>query len=70
MGILTLGLPIERIEVFDIYKGKNIPEGKISVSFSVIFRSSEKTLENEEIENFSKKIINVIEKKFEGKLRG
>lgn len=68
--ILTLGLPIEKIEVFDIYKGKNIPEGKISVSFSIVFRSSEKTLENEEIENFSKKIVNVIEKGFEGKLRG
>ncbi|MCM8805086.1 MAG: phenylalanine--tRNA ligase subunit beta [Candidatus Omnitrophica bacterium] len=68
--ILGLGLPIEKIEVFDMYKGRNLPEDRISVSFSVIFRSSERTLEKEEIEDFSKKIINLVEKEFEGKLRG
>jgi len=68
--IKNLNLPIERMEVFDIYKGKSVPSDKISVSFSIIFRSQEKTLENEEIENFSKTIIDVIEEKFKGKLRG
>lgn len=68
--INSLNLPIEKIEVFDIYKGERIPEGKISVSFSIIFRSFQKTLENEEIDNFSKLIINRIENKFSGRLRG
>jgi len=68
--IRNLKLPLESIEVFDIYKDKNIPENQISVSFSVIFRSTEKTLQNEEIDDFSKKIIETIEKKFNGKLRG
>ena len=66
----NLNLPIENIEVFDIYKDKNIPENQISISFSVIFRSSEKTFQNEEIDDFSKRIIDTIEKKFYGKLRG
>jgi len=68
--IIKLNLPIEEIEVFDIYKGGKIPIDKISISFSIIFRSSEKTLESEEINNFSKIIIEMIEKKFKGKLRG
>ncbi len=67
--ILDKKMPIERIEVFDIFKGKHIPSGKISVSFSVYFRSEEKTLSAEEIEEFSKKIISIIEKKFGGTLR-
>jgi len=62
-------MPVERIEVFDIFKGKNIPSGKISISFSVYFRSEEKTLSAEEIEEFSKKIISIIEKNFGGNLR-
>lgn len=68
--IKSLKFPIQKIEVFDIYKGKNIPENKISVSFSIFFRSADKTLENEEIEDYSKKIIKLIEEKFNGKLRG
>ena len=68
--IKSLNLPIEEIEVFDIYRNKNIPENLISVSFSVIFRSPLKTFQNEEIDNFSRKIIEIIEKKFNGKLRG
>jgi len=68
--IIKLNLPIEKIEVFDLYKGKNIPTDKISISFSVVFRSAEKTLENDEIDNFEKTIIDKIEKKFNAKLRG
>ncbi|MGC8977538.1 MAG: hypothetical protein ACP5OB_07980, partial [Candidatus Ratteibacteria bacterium] len=68
-GILKLDLPIEKIEVFDIYKSKNLPENKISVSFSVIFRSPLRTLENTEINEFSEKIVNFIEKEFKGKMR-
>jgi len=67
--IERLDLPIEKIEVFDVYKDKNIPENQISVSFSITFRSPEKTFQNEEIDNFSKKIIETVEKKFNGKLR-
>lgn len=63
-------MPVEKVEVFDIYKGKNVPSGKISVSFSVYFRSEKRTLTAEEIEKFSKKIISIIEEKFNGELRG
>lgn len=63
-------MPVESIEVFDIYKGKGIPEGKISVSFSVVFRSPERTLENEEINFYSEKIIEMIKTKFNGIIRG
>ncbi|MGC9031772.1 MAG: hypothetical protein ACP5H7_03360, partial [Minisyncoccia bacterium] len=68
--IMKLNLPIEKIELFDVYKGKNIPIGKISISFSITFRSQEKTFENYEIDSFEKSIIDKIEKKFNAILRG
>ncbi|HOV21107.1 MAG TPA: phenylalanine--tRNA ligase subunit beta [bacterium] len=68
--ILLENIPIEKINVFDIYKGENVPAGKISISFSIYFRSDEKTLIAEEIDEFSKKIISIIEEKFAGELRG
>jgi phenylalanyl-tRNA synthetase beta chain len=61
---------VESIEVFDIYKGKNIPADKISVSFTVIFRSSEKTLENEEIDICAASIIEAVKLQTKGELRG
>jgi len=68
--ILSLKLPAERIEFFDFYKGKNIPDFCISVSFSVIFRSLERTLGAEEVAGFTEKIINAVCSVLGGKLRG
>ncbi|MBN1445932.1 MAG: phenylalanine--tRNA ligase subunit beta [Candidatus Omnitrophica bacterium] len=68
--ILSLELPVEKIECFDFYRGKNIPGSSISVSFSVIFRSSERTLGSEEVAGFTEKIINAVCSVLEGKLRG
>ena len=67
--LISQKIPIEKIEVFDIYKGKNIPDGKISISFSLIFREKDRTLKNEEVDEWVKNIIDIIEKKFNAKLR-
>ncbi len=68
--ILSLNLPAEKIEFFDFYKGKNIPDSSMSVSFSVVFRSHERTLGAEEVAGFTEKIINAVCSVLEGKLRG
>ena len=47
----------EKVELFDLYIGSQIPEGKKSVAFSVSLRSAEATLTDEQIEGASKKII-------------
>ncbi len=68
--IFSLNLPVEKIEFFDSYRGDNIPEQSISVAFSVIFRSQSKTLESEEVSEFSQRIIDGIYSNLKGKLRG
>lgn len=56
------GKVIEKIELFDIYRGKQIPEGKKSVAFSIVMRAADRTLTDEEADTAVKKVINALEK--------
>ena len=55
------GRLLEKIELFDIYQGTQIPEGKKSVAYSVWLRSQDSTLTDKEIEDASGKIIKKLE---------
>tara|TARA_B110000259_G_scaffold104413_1_gene120015 strand:- start:9964 stop:12333 length:2370 start_codon:yes stop_codon:yes gene_type:complete len=59
---------ISDINIFDLYQGDKIEEGKKSIAFSVILSPKDKTLENAEIEVLSDKIINSVQS-FGGILR-
>ena len=52
---------LEKVELFDVYEGAQIPEGKKSVAFSVWLRSSDATLSDEEIEAVTARIIKKLE---------
>ncbi|MEE1006324.1 MAG: phenylalanine--tRNA ligase subunit beta, partial [Acutalibacteraceae bacterium] len=56
------GRLLERIELFDVYSGSQIPEGKKSVAYSVWLRSADSTLTDKEIETVSASIIDNLEK--------
>ena len=60
---------IEKVELFDIYTGGQILEGKKSVAFSITYRSYERTLKDEEVNIIHQKIVEDLEKKFNAKLR-
>jgi phenylalanyl-tRNA synthetase beta chain len=40
---------VEGVEVFDVYQGAGLPEGKKSLAFSLTFRSGERTLTDDEV---------------------
>ncbi len=40
---------VESVGVFDVYRGKGLPEGKKSLAFSLVFRSMERTLTDAEV---------------------
>ncbi len=56
------GRLLEKVELFDVYQGSQIPEGKKSVAYSVWLRSAESTLTDAQIEEISAKIIAKLEK--------
>ena len=55
------GRLLEKIELFDVYEGAQIPEGKKSVAYSVWLRSADSTLSDKEIEDVNNKIIKKLE---------
>jgi phenylalanyl-tRNA synthetase beta chain len=40
---------VEGVEVFDVYEGKGLPEGKKSLALSIVFRSPSRTLTDDEV---------------------
>ena len=57
---------VKSVEVFDVYKGKNVPSGKKSISLRINLQSEEKTLDGEIIDKIIikiKKTINWEERK-------
>ena len=60
---------LKSVNVFDVYSGKNIEQGKHSIGFELNFSSNDKTLTDAEVENEINPIIKSIEKNFNGELR-
>ncbi|MGN1015351.1 MAG: phenylalanine--tRNA ligase subunit beta [Butyricicoccus sp.] len=65
----AVGSILESVSLFDVYKGKNIPEGKKSVAYSLKLRRSDRTLTDAECDDAMQKAIQTLEEKFAAKLR-
>ncbi len=63
------GKLLQNSEVFDLYTGKGIPEGKKSIAFSIELGAQDKTLTDEEIVGVMNKIVNDMQNKFKAELR-
>jgi phenylalanyl-tRNA synthetase beta chain len=60
---------VERVTLFDVYKGKQVPAGKRSLAYSICYRSQEKTLTDEEVDEIHRRVISELEKTFDATLR-
>lgn len=58
------------VQVFDLYRGKGVPEGKVSMALEVTLQPNEKTLTDKEIEAVAASIVAAVEKATGGALRG
>ena len=61
---------IENVKLFDVYKGKGIPEGQKSVAYSFSLRRDDRTLTDEDIAAAMNRIIKTLEHRLGVKLRG
>lgn len=60
---------MESLEIFDIYRGVQIPEGKKSISYSIIFRDKSKTLNDKEVNKVIENILNSLNSSLGAELR-
>ena len=60
---------IKRVELFDVYEGKNLPAGKKSYAFAVYMQDETKTMNDKQTDAIMKKIIASVEKQLGAELR-
>jgi len=63
------GKLLKDVDLFDIYMGEEIPDGKKNLAFHLIFQSDQKTLSSEEVDKLFTKIIQALEENPEWEVR-
>ena len=63
------GRIFEDLKLFDIYKGKQVPEGMKSIAYSITFRAEDKTLTDEEVGKTMRRILDGLKDNVGAQLR-
>lgn len=69
-AIMEKNFPLlDHIEIFDVYRGKNISAGMKSVALSITYHSDEKTLDDKTVGHIHEQVVDLICTLFKGQLR-
>ena len=60
---------VEKVLLFDVYKGEQIPEGKKSIAYAIAYRDENKTLTDKDVNKVHDKILRALEHKLGAVLR-
>ena len=60
---------LKRVELFDVYEGKNLPAGKKSYAVNFILQDDSKTLNDKQIESIMQKLIANLKSRLGAELR-
>ena len=61
---------VERVQLFDIYSGENIPTGTRSLAFHVYFQSHDRTLTTEDVNRSLQGLLRILEREMGASMRG
>jgi phenylalanyl-tRNA synthetase beta chain len=57
------------VVLFDVYRGKGVPEGRKSLAFRVLLQDTEKTLTDVQVDAMIQRLIKILNEKHGGDLR-
>ncbi|MGH7455818.1 MAG: hypothetical protein ACRENG_30965, partial [bacterium] len=60
---------LESVRLFDLYSGKQIPAGKKSLALALTFRAADRTLQDEEVDNWQRRVVQQLEQEVGAQLR-
>ncbi len=60
---------LESVELFDIFRGKNVPEGQKSLAYSFTYRAAEKTLTDAEVNASHTKVVELFKTQLKATMR-
>jgi phenylalanyl-tRNA synthetase beta chain len=69
-AIAALKLPeLVSVRLFDLYAGKELPEGKHSLAISLCYRAADRTLTDEEVNVAHDRIVQMLKREFAAEIR-
>ncbi|WP_163526546.1 phenylalanine--tRNA ligase subunit beta [Halobacillus ihumii] len=69
--IVEAGDPlIQVVQVFDVYQGDHLDEGKKSLAFNLVYLNPERTLKDKEVEEAHNQILDAVKQTHRAELRG
>ncbi|HET6983060.1 MAG TPA: phenylalanine--tRNA ligase subunit beta [Myxococcaceae bacterium] len=69
--ILEVGQPlVDDAALFDVYTGAPLPEGQKNLAFALSYRSAERTLRDDEVQEAHRRIVDEVQRRLGGQLRG
>ncbi|MDD6310669.1 MAG: phenylalanine--tRNA ligase subunit beta [Firmicutes bacterium] len=60
---------LEKVKLFDVYRGKQVEEGKKSVAFNLTYRDKDKTLTDEDVAEVHNGVLAALKEKLDAVLR-
>lgn len=60
---------LETVELFDVFRGKNVPEGQKSLAYAFTYRGAEKTLTDAEVNAAHTKVVDALKGQLQAELR-
>jgi len=60
---------LESVELFDVFRGKHVPEGQKSLAYAFTYRAADKTLTEAEVNDAQEKIVAAIKSRFSATFR-
>jgi phenylalanyl-tRNA synthetase beta chain len=61
---------IDEVKLFDVYRGPPVPQGKKSFSYRIRYQASDRTLTDDEVNQYHEKVISRLREIFKAELRG
>ena len=60
---------LESVELFDIFRGKNVPAGQKSMAYAFTYRSAERTLTDSEVNAAHSKVVEAFKQQLRAAIR-
>jgi phenylalanyl-tRNA synthetase beta chain len=60
---------LESVELFDVFRGKGIPEGQKSLAYAFTYRAADKTLTDADVNSAHDKVLSLLKSQLQAELR-
>jgi phenylalanyl-tRNA synthetase beta chain len=60
---------LESVELFDVFRGKNVPTGQKSVAYAFTYRATDRTLTDQEVNSTQERVVTELKQKLQATVR-